>query len=70
MAQNLISFPLNRPPATTTTSTPPTVMPPPPSPRNQDEVDLLAGWTHSHGAQWVRENGNRVLFEARAMGDV
>ena len=68
MAQNLIGFPTTRPPTTTTTSTPPSVMPPPPQPRDADEVAMLAMWERVNGAQWVRENGHRILFEARALG--
>ena len=68
MALNPTGSPLNRPPATTTTTTPPSVMPPPPQPRDADEVAMLAMWTQVNGAQWVRENGHRILFEARALG--
>jgi hypothetical protein len=69
-----IGSPFNPSPTITTTTPPrsarPLPLPPPPQPRNAEEVAMLASWARSHGAQWVRVNGTRVLFEARAMGDV
>jgi hypothetical protein len=47
-----------------------TPLPTPPEPRNEAERNILAAWERSRGAEWVLKHGNRILHEARVLGEV
>ena len=55
---------------TTTIKPNETPQPKPPEPGNDAERKLLEVWERNRGADWVQKHGNRILREARALGEV